>query len=72
MYYDIHERAPDLQINAIASLIYMTLYKDKEAPSTDPNVLYIRGELEKRQLDIVKSRSLKSVINKLYSLSKKK
>ena len=72
MYYDLHERAPDLQINAIASLIYMTLYEDKEAPSTDPNVLYIRGELEKRQLDIVKSRSLKSVINKLYSLSKKK
>ena len=72
MYYDLHERAPDLQINAIASLIYMTLYKDKEAPSTDPNVLYIRKELKKRQLDVVKSRPLESVINKLYSLSKKK
>ena len=72
MYYDIHERAPDLQINAIAALIHMTLYEDRATSSTDPNVLYIRGELEKRQLDIVKSRSLKSVINKLYSLSKKK
>lgn len=72
MYYDLHEREPDLQINTIAALIHMTLYDDRETPSTDPKVLYIREKLRQRHLDVVKSRPLKSVINKLYSLSKKK